>query len=89
MKKVFITIISTLLPIMASAAIEHSGVWYNLNDNDHTAEVVASQGSQYSGNIEISYSIYNGNKWYTVKSIGNSAFEGCVNVTSPRAPCAV
>ena len=89
MKKVFITIITTLLPLMANAAIEYYGIWYNLNASDKTAEVVASQGTQYSGDISISYSVYYGNQSYTVKSIGNSAFEGCVDVTTVSIPSSV
>ena len=89
MKKVFITIITTLLPLMANAAIEYYGIWYNLNASDKTAEVVASQGTQYSGDISISYSVYYENQSYTVKSIGNSAFEGCVDVTTVSIPSSV
>lgn len=86
MKKVFITIISTFLPLMASAAVEIGGIWYILNDNDHTAEVVAFQGSQYTGDFSISYHVYYQNTEYKVTSIGNSAFEGCIDMTSISLP---
>ena len=89
MKKIFITVISLLLPLIANAAVEINGIWYNLSANDYTAEVVASQGTQYSGDISISYSVYYGNQSYIVKSIGNSAFEGCVDITSVSIPSSV
>lgn len=89
MKKSFITLIALLLSLAASAAVQYNGLWYNLNTNDNTAEVVASQGAQYSGNIYISNSFYYGKKTYTVTSIGNSAFEGCVDVTSVSIPNSV
>ena len=89
MKKVFITIISTLLPLMANAAIEIDGIWYNLNTNDNTAEVVSSPSTKYSGNISVSSNVYYQNKYYTVTSIGNSAFEGCVDMTSVSIPSSV
>ena len=85
MKKVFITIISMLLPLMVNGAIEINGIWYNLNDNDNTAEVVSSQGTTYSGDISIRSYVYR-NKSYTVTSIGNNAFEGCVDMTSVTLP---
>ena len=75
-----------LLPLAASAeVIEKDGIWYNLNSEDNTAEVVASQGAQYSGDISIPSSIYN-YKSYIVTSIGESAFEGCTGLTSIIIP---
>ena len=89
MKKYFITLIALLLSLAASAAVQYNGLWYNLNTNDNTAEVVSSQGSQYSGNISIPTWAYYQNTSYKVTSIGNSAFEGCVDVTSVSIPSSV
>ncbi len=89
MKKYFITLIALLLSLAASAAVQYNGLWYNLNINDNTAEVVSSQGSQYSGNISIPTWAYYQNTSYKVTSIGNSAFEGCVDVTSVSIPSSV
>ena len=89
MKKAFITLIALLLSLAASAAVQYDGLWYNLNTNDNTAEVVSSQGSQYSGNISIPTWAYYQNTSYKVTSIGNSAFEGCVDVTSVSIPSSV
>lgn len=86
MKKVFITLIALFLSLAASAAVQYDGLWYNLNTNDNTAEVVASQGSQYSGKISIQTWVYYQNTSYRVTSIGNSAFEGCVDITSVSLP---
>ena len=86
MKKSFITLIALLLSLAASAAVQYNGLWYNLNTNDNTAEVVSSQGSQYSGNISIPTWAYYQNTSYKVTSIGNSAFEGCVDITSVSLP---
>ena len=86
MKKAFITLIALLLSLAASAAVQYDGLWYNLNTNDNTAEVVASQGAQYSGNISIPTWAYYQNTSYKVTSIGNSAFEGCVDITSVSLP---
>ena len=89
MKKAFITLIALLLSLAASAAVQYNGLWYNLNTNDNTAEVVASQGAQYSGKISIQTWVYYQNTSYKVTSIGNSAFEGCVDVTSVSIPSSV
>ena len=89
MKKYFITLIALLLSLAASAAVQYNGLWYNLNTNDNTAEVVSSQGSQYSGIISIPTWVYYQNTSYKVTSIGNSAFEGCVDVTSVSIPSSV
>ena len=86
MKKVIITLIALFLSLAASAAVQYDGLWYNLNTNDNTAEVVSSQGSQYSGNISIPTWAYYQNTSYKVTSIGNSAFEGCVDITSVSLP---
>lgn len=89
MKKYFITLIALLLSLAASAAVQIDGLWYNLNSNNNTAEVVASQGTQYSGDISIPTWAYYQNTSYKVTSIGNSAFEGCVDVTSVSIPSSV
>jgi hypothetical protein len=89
MKKSFITLIALLLSLAASAAVQIDGLWYNLNSNNNTAEVVASQGTQYSGDISIPTWAYYQNTSYKVTSIGNSAFEGCVDVTSVSIPSSV
>lgn len=89
MKKYFITLIALLLSLAASAVVQIDGLWYNLNSNNNTAEVVASQGTQYSGDISIPTWAYYQNTSYKVTSIGNSAFEGCVDVTSVSIPSSV
>ena len=68
--------------------LKKNGLWYNLNSEDNTAEVIASQDEQYSGDISIPSSIYN-NKSYVVTSIGESAFEGCSGLTSITIPTSI
>lgn len=89
MKKVFITLIALLLTLAASAAVQYNGLWYNLNSSDNTAEVVASQGTKYSGDISIPSYVNYDNKIYNVTSIGLSAFEGCTGLTSIYIPSGV
>ena len=76
MKKSFLLLLLTLLPMLASAynaAI--NGIYYNLNHETKEAEVTSKGSTKiYSGNVVIPSSItYNGVE-YSVISIGYRAF---------------
>lgn len=86
-------LLATLLPLTTSSEIiKYGSLWYNLQYSSAcdciTAEVVASQDDPYSGIITIPQSFYRG-ETCIVTSIGNSAFEGCVDVTSVSIPSSV
>ena len=81
MKKIYVTIIAMILPLLASATYI-KGINYYLNSSTETATV--GQGS-YSGNVDIpSHVTYNG-VTYTVTSIGGQSFYGS-KVTSVTIP---
>ena len=84
MKKIFITIIAMLLPLLASAEIiTVDGIKYSINFL-YEAEVVNSY--EYSGNITIPPSfMYNGES-YVVKKIGKYAFQGSTDLISVVIP---
>ena len=83
MKKTFFISLLALLPLAASAEpVEVDKIWYELDEADHTAVVVASGDEPYAGAIEIPTSIYYDKNYYIVKSIGESAFEECTELTS-------
>lgn len=73
-----------LLPMTASAnPVKIGDLWYNLNDESHTAEVCSSlDGTSYSGSIVIPETV----EGYTVTSIGGWAFSECRNLTSVVIP---
>ena len=82
MKKVFLTLILTILPLLASAeAVEIDGIWYNLIAKAKEAEV-ANTSAYYSGSIVIPKSVTRDGVEYKVTSIGKSAFNGCYDLTS-------
>ena len=89
MKKVLLSFLLTLLPMMASAeAVEIDGIWYNLYLKVNEAEVTSSP-NKYTGNIVIPPSVtYEGNT-YSVTSIGNSAFSLSNTLTSITIPNSV
>ena len=83
MKKTFFISLLALLPLAASAEpVEVDKIWYELDEADHTAVVVASGDEPYAGAIEIPTSIYYNNNYYIVKAIGEKAFEECTELTS-------
>ena len=79
MKKQLLLIIMFLLPLVANAdAVEINGIYYNLNTDDKVAEVTSSP-NKYTGNIVIPGSVNYNDVTYSVTSIANRAFEGCID----------
>ena len=96
MKKLLLLL--TFLPILVSAKkVEIGGIWYNLIENSHEAEVTygnwepldinkKERDGRYSGDIVIPTSIeYDGTIW-NVKSIGGKVFSFCPSLTSISLP---
>lgn len=74
MKKVLLTIVTMLLPIMASAeAVKIGGIYYNINSKIRTAEVTYGD-NLYSGQVNIPEKIEYEGEEYSVTSIGDWAF---------------
>ena len=89
MKKVFITIIAMLMPLLASAdAVEIDGIYYNLYPNSEKAEVTTNPDG-YSGDVTIPNTVTYEYIEYSVTSIGNGAFQGCSGLTSITIPNSV
>lgn len=82
MRKIFITIIAMLLPLMASATYIN-GINYDLNSSAKMATVI--EGS-YSGNISIPSQVSYYGTTYSVAPIGYGAFKGCRGLTSVTIP---
>jgi len=92
MKTKLLTLFCCLLSATTLLAydVEVSGLYYNLNTTDYTAEVTYrsnySYGSYNSGwtirTADIPSSISVDGKTYSVTSIGNSAFKSCTGLTS-------
>jgi len=72
------------------AHVEIDGIWYNLSDEDHTAEVThrAESYGAYDGNVVIPESVTYNDVIYHVTKIGDSAFDTChdlISVTMPNS----
>ncbi len=92
MKKVLLSILLMLLPILASAeTVEIDGIWYNIVTKIKEAEVIRNPNfdrgaGTYSGSIEIPTSVTYNDIKYSVTSIGDEAFSYCTRLTSATIP---
>jgi|GEM_PF-4365140 len=83
--KFFLATLILLLSIVTMQAVEINGINYNLYESTRTAEV-KSKYKKYTGNIVIPESVTYEQITYSVKSIGNNAFESCLGLTNITIP---
>ena len=82
-------ILGVFFSIDASAYdVEVDGIYYNLISKGNFAEVTKG-GKEYEGDITIPSSIKVNDTEYSVTSVGNSAFEDCISLTSITIPNSV
>ena len=76
-----------LMPAKVMAVQARVGtIWYNFNTTAKTAAVIASQGTEYAGDIVISSTVVYLNNTYSITSIANDAFDNCTGLTSIAIP---
>jgi len=89
MKKILLSFIAVLLPLMASAdPVEIGGIYYNLAKKSKRAEVT-SKPNKYTGEVNIPSTVEYEGTVYNVTSIGYEAFNRCYNLTSVSIPNSV
>lgn len=90
MKKKFLSLLLALITSFGTmfAAVSINGLWYNLDEENGTAEIWKPVNNTYYGDLDIPASVTYNDKEYVVNSIGGSAFAWCsggpTNVTIPN-----
>ena len=78
----------TIVAIEDNSNMEINGIYYALDKNNRTAEVISNPNG-YSGTVVIPESVTFSNNTYSVTSIGEGAFAGCEGLTSITIPNSV
>ncbi len=87
MKKVLISFVLALLPVLESgASVKIGSLYYNLDTNKKTAEVAPYQDNKYEGDITIPAEISYQGTTYRVTAVAESAFWDCGGLTSIVLP---
>ena len=94
MKKIFISCLLALMPLLASAVkVRIDGIWYNLDVDKRTAEVTKStapwepsNGIDYVGDVDIPATVQYEGQTIDVVGIGENAFESNKALTSVTFP---
>ena len=76
------------LPMLAEH-IEIDGINYDINIATKKAAVIAKSRGRYSGEMVIPESVEFNGTTYSVTSIGDNAFRGCLGLTSVNIPNSV
>ena len=71
------------------AAVKIYGIYYDLDPNSKTAEVIKNSSANYSGKVIIPQTVTYQGLSYEVKSIGERAFSNCTGLTSITIPSSV
>ena len=87
MKQTLLSFLLMFLPMLANAAIEIDGIYYNLDTDAKTAEVTRlNRNQKYSGDVMIPSSVTYEVIDYCVTSIARQAFYNCSELTSVTIP---
>ena len=97
MKKIFLSLLVALLPLVASAHdFEVDGIYYKITSSAKLTVEVTYRGSsydeyedEYTGKVVIPESVIYNDKTYSVTSIGSYAFCYCSGLTSIAIPNSV
>ena len=96
MKKLFLLLTLLLCTSMAWAHdVEVDGIYYNLNQTNKTATVTFKGPSydrydkEYSGEVVIPENFISDGITYSVTSLGDDCFRGCMGLTSITIPNSV
>ena len=78
-------LLMAVLCSIAARGVEIDGIYYRLDSSKNTATVTFGD-KKYVGNVVIPSYVYYNYKTYTVKTIANSAFSNCTELTEISLP---
>ncbi len=87
-KKALLSFLLLYLPLAVAADdVQINGLWYNIDINGNTAQVIQYKNNvKYEGDIVIPSTVTYDGVEYSVTKIGNNAFSGCSSLTGISIP---
>ena len=89
-KSLFLAVFLSFTASLFAVEVEIDGLWYEVVSKTHNAKVLRYKNNiKYSGKIVIPETVEYEDENYTVTSIANNAFYGCINLNSVTIPNSV
>ena len=91
MKKILVFAVVTLfsISVFAQPVFDYNGIYYKLTSSTTVSVIANPNGTKYSGDITIPYTVKQGTIDFTVTSIADSAFYRCTELTSIDLPTSI
>ena len=91
MKKILVFAVVTLfsISVFAQPVFDYNGIYYKPTSSTTVSVIANPDGTKYSGDITIPYTVKRGTIDFTVTSIADSAFFQCTELTSIDLPTSI
>ena len=91
MKKILVFAVVTLfsISVFAQPVFDYNGIYYKPTSSTTVSVIANPNGTKYSGDITIPYTVKQGTIDFTVTSIADSAFFSCTELTSIDLPTSI
>ena len=91
MKKILVFAVVTLfsISVFAQPVFDYNGIYYKPTSSTTVSVIANPDGTKYSGDITIPYTVKRGTIDFTVTSIADSAFFQCKELTSIDLPTSI
>ena len=91
MKKILVFAVVTLfsISVFAQPMFDYNGIYYKPTSSTTVSVIANPDGTKYSGDITIPYTVRRGTIDFTVTSIADSAFYKCTELTSIDLPTSI
>ena len=91
MKKILVFAVVTLfsISVFAQPVFDYNGIYYKPTSSTTVSVIANPNGTKYSGDITIPYTVKQGTIDFTVTSIADNAFYKCTELTSIDLPTSI